>query len=109
MSRHALARKIGSIKPGQWFTIDKDRLQLLAPPMHLTGPLGPLWESAELVMENIIGSATTFRYWENPEGTQVTFEHLKQPLTDGRRTYVSPDRRDRFTKDSAGFYHPKTS
>lgn len=101
-----LANKISAIQPGQWFTVDRHELERIAPAMPLTGPLGPTWSPAERIMENIVGSAYKFRFWEDPETGRITFEHLKQPLPDGLRSYVSPDRADLFTRTPDGFYRP---
>ena len=101
-----LAHKIAVIEPGQLFTVECHTLESIAPAMPLTGPDGPMWSPPERIMENIVGSAYTFRFWEDREKGTITFEHLKQPLRDGLRSYVSPDRLEYFTKMPDGFYRP---
>jgi len=101
-----LAHKISVIEPGQWFTVERHTLESIAPAMPLTGLDGPMWSPAERIMENIVGSAYKFRFWEDREKGTVTFEHLKQPLRNGLRSYVSPDRINRFTKTPDGFFRP---
>lgn len=103
-----LAAEIAAISPGQWYTVSPHTLADIAPAMPLAGPLGPTWTPAERVMEKIVGSAYEFQFWSDPRTGNVTFARLKQPLKDGSRTYVSPDRRDRFTQTPDGFYCPNT-
>ncbi len=58
-------------------------------------------------MEDIVGSSYNFRFWEDEYNETVTFERLKEPLRDGARSYVSPDREDMFVKGMDGLYrHP---
>ncbi|AHF94594.1 hypothetical protein OPIT5_29375 [Opitutaceae bacterium TAV5] len=103
-----LSNKIAGIEPGQWFTVDRHELERIAPAMSLLGSLGPTWSPAERIMENIVGSAYNFRFWEDPATARITFEHLKHPLRDGLRSYVSPDRAGLFTRTPDGFYRPNT-
>lgn len=104
MNIKELAHEIQMMKPGHWYTLDRDTLNYVAPAMHLKGPLGPIWKPVERIMESIIGSAYEFRFWEDLSTGRTTFERLKQPLRDGRRTYVSPDRVELFTRTPDGFY-----
>lgn len=52
-----------------------------------------------MVLESIVGSAYEFWYWEDQMSGNVTFGRLEKPLDDGRRTFVSPDRRDFYRRD----------
>lgn len=73
---------------------------------HFMSPSGQT--TADLVLENIVGSAYEYGYFEPPDlpGRDITFYRLERPLKDGRRTYVSPDRREHFHFDGL-FYIPK--
>jgi hypothetical protein len=104
-----LVAQIKAMHPGQWLTVSPHVLRELYPPMQMMWPLGPTWSSPERVMEKVIGSAYEYRFWESRETGDVTFERLRAPLKDGRRTYVSPDRRDRFTCTPDGFFVPNAS
>ena len=44
-------------------------------------------------MENVVGSAYEFAFHEDPETGHTIFRRLAKPLTGGRRSYTSPDRR----------------
>lgn len=101
-----LAQKISTIQPGQWYTVARHELARIAPAMQLAGPFGPTWAPAERIMENIVGSAYEFRFWEGHAKGNITFERLKQPLRDGLLSYVSPDRAHLYTRQSDGFYRP---
>jgi hypothetical protein len=107
MNVYQLANHISRISPGQRVQVAWSTLRDAAPPMPLLGWGGPMWTSAERIMENIVGSAHEFRFWEDLPTGAVTFERLKQPLSGDTRTYVSPDRREYYTLDSDGFWRPK--
>lgn len=66
----------------------------------------PGWTEAEWVMENITGSAYEFRFHTDRMTGDVRFERLRQPLEDGRRTFVIPDRRHRAKQDADGYWQP---
>lgn len=101
-----LAIEISAIKPGQWYTVNCSELARIAPAMQLAGPFGPTWTPAERIMENIVGSAYEFRFWEDHATGNITFERLKQPLRYGLRSYVSPDRSHFYTRQPDGLYRP---
>lgn len=107
MNIYDLARRIQSLKPGHRMTVSRDILREAAPHSPLLGFGGPVWSQCDLVLEKIVGSAFEFKAWEDERGNYV-FERLKNPLRDGSRTYVSPDRRHHFDGPFAGIYHPKT-
>lgn len=90
MNLYELAHWVGNIQPGQSITISSSVLREAAPAAPLVGLGGPVWTSAERIMENIVGSAYEFRFSEDPITGNVTFERLAQPLKRGR-TYTSPD------------------
>ncbi len=95
MTRYSLAKEIQKLKPGQRIEIGQFMLDDIVPI--------PGWTIEDSVMENIVGSSYEFRYWITERGGTV-FERLSEPLTDGRRTYVSPDRRYRFRSDGHGCF-----
>lgn len=99
-----LARVISALAPGQCYSIDRGELNLAAHSARLAGQMGPVWSPAERIMEAIVGSAYEFRFWEDHAAKTVVFERLQQPLDDGRRSYVSPDRVDLFARTPDGFY-----
>ena len=93
--------RVASLKPGQQVEIDRE---LLRSPKGLASYL--IQESAaDSVLEGILGSSYEFWYEENPSIGHTTFGRLKQPLEDGRRSYVSPDRRRHYRKEGR-FYCP---
>lgn len=102
-----LARRIQSLKPGHQMVVSGDILLAMAPPAPLLGLGGPTWSPCDQVLEKIAGSAFEFKAWENMQGNFV-FERLRKPLSDGSRTYVSPDRRHHFDGPFACIYYPKT-
>lgn len=106
MSLYPISREISKLQPGQRLDVDCEVLRRVFPPMPLVGFGGPTWTPAERAMENILGSAYEFRFWENRHDGTITFERLKEPLRDGLRTYVSPDRRRHFQQRPDGFYEP---
>ena len=73
--------------------VARDVLEAAAPAAPLTGLPGPVWCPAERVMENVVGSAYEFAFHEDPETGHTIFRRLAKPLTGGRRSYTSPDRR----------------
>jgi hypothetical protein len=101
---HHLADEVSKLKPGYRITFPRDLMGEIGT-MPMTGMFGPHWTPAEQVMEAIAGSAYEVRYFTDFITRDVTFERLKKPLQDGRRTYVSPDRRDRMTLGGDGLYH----
>jgi hypothetical protein len=58
----------------------------------------------DYVLEHIVGSSYEFGYTEDPMTGDVTYFRLKEPLNDGRLSYVSPDRRHLFRKSIDGTY-----
>lgn len=65
------------------------------------------FDPRDWILEGIVGSAYEYGYREDLFNGDTIYFRLAEPLTDGRRTYVSPDRRDRFDKDFRGFYSLK--
>lgn len=95
-----IANIVARIDPGQWIEVGWSVLQDI---VLLPGYDHP----ADRIMDNIVGSAYEFRWWEKPMTGDVTFQRLKTSLRDGRRTYVAPDRRHLFEKDIHGFWTPR--
>src|SRR5687768_2560380 len=87
-----IAATVSRLKPGMRILIDRAILNDAVYPL-------PGWTPAEWVMEQILGAAYEFRHWVDPQSGNVFFERLEAPLKDGRRTYVSPDRRHLFEFD----------
>lgn len=106
MNIYDLAKDIGRISPGQRITVSRFVLDKVAPPAPLVGFGGPTWTPPERVMENIVGSAYEFLFWTEPESGNVVFQRLREPLKDGSRTYVSPDRREHYKLGTDGRYWP---
>lgn len=106
MNVYDLARQIGSIPPGHQIVVSRHVLAEVAPSAPLVGFGGPTWTPPERVMENIVGSAYEFRFFEDIQSGDVVFVRLREPLKDGSRTYVSPDRREHFKLGSDGRYWP---
>jgi hypothetical protein len=102
MIRH-LANEISKLKPGFRMTIDRHILHDIHP-VPMVGIGGPEWNAVDQIMESIVGSAYEFRYWTDPQTGNVTFERLREPLKDGERTYVSPDKRHRAKQGDDGIW-----
>lgn len=81
------------VKPGHWFRVSRGVLKSC-------GWNFMLYEHpAEHVMENIVGAAYEFTYFEHYESGDTIFERRKEPLPAGNlRTYVSPDRRHLYNR-----------
>lgn len=62
---------------------------------------------ADRILENIVGSAYEFRYYEDYPSCGTVFERLMKPREDGLLSYVSPDRRDFYDKQPNGLYRRK--
>lgn len=106
MNIYELAKDISKIPPGCRITVSRFLLNEIAASARLVGSDGPTWAPAERVMENIIGSAYEFRFWADLKTENVIFERLSEPLNDGSRTYVSPDRRAHYQIGKGGRYWP---
>lgn len=93
------------IKPGCSITLSSSILDDIGP-ARLTPDA--TWSPAERVLENVIGSSYEFQIVESPDSRNVEIHRLSCPLDDGRRTYVSPDRRHHYNFDGQ-FFSPKES
>jgi len=98
---------VKSLQPGQ--RIEFRRHDVVPQSYILLGVTFEGRSAWDRVLDNICGSAYEYRYWENAESQCVVFERLPKPLDDdtGLRSYVEPDRRDRFTLRPDGLYEPK--
>lgn len=58
-------------------------------------------------MENVIGSAYSIVFNDEGRKDYVEFHRIKEPLTgeDGRRTFVSPDRREQYPHTFDGTFY----
>lgn len=98
---------VARLQPGQRIAYDRYNFgDIEVDSFHKNS--GPSWNAADRIMENIIGSAFTHRYFVDWNGT-VTFERIEKPLPPDSelRTYVSPDRRDLFEQQPDGFWRRK--
>lgn len=55
-------------------------------------------------MELIVGSAYEFTYFVSEWNGNAVFKRLEKPLTNGLRTYVSPDRRHYYKQRTDGLW-----
>ena len=98
-----IARQIQAMKPGQCVRVSQGTMRLLSDPImenHYRFPI------KDWILEHIVGASFEFGYHEDLATGDINYFRLPQPLTDGRRSYVSPDRRDRFRKRFDGIYEP---
>src|SRR5262245_26354129 len=102
-----IRNKVAGLRPGQRITFTA-LVMLEAEPRGLFSLLREIGRPADRVLDNIIGSAYEYGYFDNPEDRSTTFYRLPQPLpSDGpSRTYVSPDRRHHYTYDGR-LWQPK--
>jgi len=100
-----IADKVSALKPGMAITVSAVELKTIHP-MPLVGVLGPLWHGVDQIMEKVIGSSYEIRVTNDLMTGNVTFFRLNESLKDGRRTWVSPDRRDLFRRDLMGYLVP---
>lgn len=89
------------LSPGTQLEVDRETMHEIE-----DAPYG--WSKAEWILEFIPGSAYEFMAWENGEKARWVFRRLQKPLTGGLRSYVSPDRREFFTKRADGLWEPLT-
>ena len=98
-ARNVASAITAKLKPGQQIRIAKATLMQVWHPVD--------WTAAEWVMESIVGAAYEYEMIDDPATGDVTFRRLAEPLKDGSRTYVSPDRRDGFERGKDGYWRPK--
>lgn len=96
-------KMVKRLRPGQRIVLPGSVLEDIAPLHHN----GYAWTPPDRVLENIVGSSFEFRYHCDYCKGDVTFERLDGKLTNGYRSYVSPDRRHLYT-DLVGLWAPKT-
>lgn len=99
-----ILKAVKSLQPGQ--RINFHRHDIVPHSFVLLGFVFEGRSAWDRVLDNICGSAYEYRYWEDAESQCVIFERLPKPLDDnsGLRSYVEPDRRDRFTIRPDGLY-----
>jgi hypothetical protein len=85
-----------SLKPGQRIDIDLRHVR--------RNSLADDFTTADWIMENIVGSAYEFLYYQSPHKCATTFERLLKPLEGDEQSYVSPDRRHWFDAGVDGLY-----
>jgi hypothetical protein len=92
MFDNPIVQEVTKLKPGQAIKFNGRELDAEVPRFYHNDST---FTSADRVLENIIGASYEYYYEENlmSPGRDVTFYRLKEPLRDGRRCYVSPDRR----------------
>lgn len=98
MELREIAEVVSSLKPGEEVRCDLSVLRNVQPLEYN----GARWSPSERVLENVIGSAYGWTVFDDFVRGQVTFGRRTVP--DGARTYVAPDRRDRFDLRPDGFY-----
>ena len=104
MTAREMAQRISAtVGPGQELRVTQRELQRIGE-SSLLGPLIGEGNTADRVLENIIGSSYEYGYREDLLTRDVVFYRLNRPLEDGRRTYVSPDRREYFERGPDGTY-----
>ena len=94
-----IARKVERLEPGKWIVVSW-ALDDLPEIQHN----GAMFTPADRVLENIVGSAYEFSYWQDPENGSVVFHRRSEPVKGALRTYVSPDRRDFYDVQVDGLY-----
>lgn len=100
MNRFELARDLQAmVMPGQSIVVSDCILREI--------DCIPGWSQAESVMENIIGAYYEWSFERELTTLDVVFHRRHEPLTDGRRTYVSPDRRHLFEQRGDGLWYRK--
>ena len=103
MNYRDLAHRIQQLQPGQRIEVSGHVLRDMEP--RGVFAIFRTETAADSVLENIVGSSYEFWYEENPMTGNTTFGRLKTPLSDGRRTYVSPDRRHHYQREGR-LYRP---
>ncbi len=88
-ARQMILSLVSNLKPGQQIEISRNLLREVGSREYN----GATFTPADNIMENIIGSAYEFWYQEVFATGNVIFGRLCRPLSDGGRTYTSPDRR----------------
>lgn len=83
-----VAGQVERLKPGERIKISRHVLSDIGRSDLVPGYT---WTPAELIMENVVSSSWTIRFWEDPVTMDVTFERLEKESEEP--TYVSPDRR----------------
>lgn len=83
-------RMVAALQPGECIEISSRRLAMDIPGYDYNGTF---FTPADRVLENIMGSGFEFNYTTNEIKGTVTFCRLKEPLTNGSCSYISPDRR----------------
>lgn len=89
-----LVEQVARIPKGAYLTVKRVELTLA---MDGRSSSDDYWDytPADWVLENIMGSTYEYGYTLCPNG-DVSFWREAVPLNDGRRTYVSPDRKQHF-------------
>lgn len=100
-----IQEEIAKLQPGHAITFSRLVVESV-PPRYMLGLAGPRWSSEDVILEGLMGSSYDITHHSDHLGN-ITFERRRQPLTDNRRTHVSPDRRHLFKQDEQGFWTPK--
>jgi hypothetical protein len=103
MNTRDLAAMIQKMKPGQCCRVSRDTFRTLEGGLMENNYDFPL---KDWVLEHIIGSSYEYGYNEDLATGDVNYFRLLEPLTDGRRSYVSPDRLTFYRKRFDGTYEP---
>lgn len=96
-----IAKQLQEMRPGQCLRLSASVLKDLSHGMF-ENPYG--FDKRDFVLEHIVGSSYEYG-WREDHGTGDTiYFRLKKPLSNGERSYVSPDRRDRYERGFDGIY-----
>ena len=101
MNIRDLAAMIQQMKPGQCCRVSMDTFRTLDVGMMENSHDFPL---KDWVLENIIGSSYEYGYNEDLATGDINYFRLSEPLTNGRRSYVSPDRLSFYRRRPDGIY-----
>lgn len=97
---------VASLQPGQAVDFENHNLAYL-PPFEFGD--SAIVGKCDRILENVVGSGYGWWYVVSPFNDKVTFKRLKGELREWDRTYVSPDRRDHYTKIHDGLWRLKPS
>lgn len=100
-AKQYITAQVRQLQPGQEIRVS----DLLLKEIHGMNYNGAIFSPADIVLGGIIGSAYEFGYREDYATRSIVFFRLEKPLTDGRQTFVDPDRRDWYAYDGTFYTH----
>lgn len=91
------------LPPGGRLEFDRDTLHAFDEARHCSLEFleagGGSIDVVDRAFQKIVGASYEYFYFHNPDTRNIAIIRLREPLTDGRRSWVSPDRRHLFTFD----------